>query len=87
MDMNKNEVAKLLSCFVTSLSWLPLLFFTSKYGLHSIFHPSILLFSNEKFTPMRYSFRWSIAKGLAYPLSSICCRASSGVPSSLNSTM
>jgi len=38
-----------------------------------------------KFTPMRNNVRGSEANGRAYPLSSICCNASSAVPSSLNS--
>ena len=46
---------------------------------------SILRVSGLKFTPILYNARVSLAKGRAYPLSLICCSASSAVPFSLNS--
>ena len=43
--------------------------------------------SEENTVPILKSLRPSASYGRAYPLSSICCKASSAVPSSLNSKM
>ena len=57
--------------------------FMSDYTFTS--HFSMFLRLLLKLIPTLYSLRVSVAKGRAYRLSSICCKASSAVPSSLNS--
>ena len=54
-------------------------------AVHSTIQRSMFRVSELKLTPIRNTFRESAANGRAYCFSSICCRACSADPSSLNS--